>query len=55
MIRSFKSKWCGVSDEGLYDAVADCMTFGAGLEVSDFTVEDVKIKRNPDFVRQDEE
>ena len=47
MIRAIKEKWKGVSDEGLYEAVADCLTIGAGFETSEFTVDDVQIGPPP--------
>lgn len=52
MIRAFKNKWVGVSDEGLYEAVANAMTIGAGLNTSEFTVDDISIKGNPEFVTE---
>ena len=50
MIRSVKNWWYGVNDEGLYDVIADVMTEGAGLKVSEFTIQDVRIEPNVDFI-----
>ena len=43
MIRSLKDKWSGISDEGLAEAVADCLQQGVGLKTSEFTVDDVRL------------
>ena len=50
MIRQLKDKWVGVSETGLFEAVADCMTLGAGLKTSEFVIDDVIIKPNPEFI-----
>ena len=50
MIRALKNKWMGISDEGLFEAVQDCLTVGAGLQTSEFTVDLVPIKPDPKFI-----
>ena len=50
MIRKLKDKWVGISEEQLYESVTNCLTLGAGLKTSEFTVDDVKIEPNYEFV-----
>ena len=43
-------KWIGRSEEGLFQAVQGCLKEGAGLKTSEFTVDDIRIDLNEEFV-----
>ena len=50
MLTKLKEKWIGVSEEGLFEAVAGCLTLGAGLKTSEFSIDDVRIDKNSQFI-----
>ena len=52
MIRRLKDKWAGVSEEGLFEAIQDCLTKGADLRASEFTVDDIWIDYDANYVQE---
>ena len=50
MIRYLRDKWTGVSEEGLFEAIQDCLTQGADFRTSEFTVDDIWIDYDANYV-----